>query len=74
MLMLCGEVLQQRHHHGDRRFVVGAQYAGTVAKDNLFVGIGQNFRVLADPQPDIFFTVQTEIISGKREDLRINIR
>ena len=45
--------VQQRHHRGDRRLVVGAQHAGAVAEDDLLADVGCQLGMLGRPQPDV---------------------
>ncbi len=67
------KVLHQRHHHGDRRFVVRAQHAGAVAEDHLLTDVGRDLRMFIAAQPDILLSIQTEIFALPGEDLRVDI-
>ena len=72
--MFRRQVFQHRHHHRDRRFVVGAEHTGAIAENNLFVRIGENLRMLGNPQPDLLFTIQAQILAGKTQNLWMNVR
>ncbi|MNC31505.1 hypothetical protein D3C75_798280 [compost metagenome] len=74
MLHILRQVFQQRHHYSDGRFIIRAQHAGAIAENDLFVRISQDFRVFGGTQPDIFLWVKTQIIAGKAQHLRVNIR
>ena len=72
--VLWRQVLQYRHHYRHGGFVIRPEHAGTVAKNNLFIGISEDFGMLSDAQPDLFFSVQTEVFTSKTQDLWMNIR
>ena len=71
--MIAFEVRHQRHHHGDRRFIVCAQHAGAIAKDHLLADVRRDLRMLIAAQPDILLCIQTEIVTLPGENLRVDI-
>ncbi|CAH0288987.1 hypothetical protein SRABI106_03461 [Rahnella aquatilis] len=74
VFLLSRQVFQQCHHHRHCRFIIRTQHTGAVAENNILTFVRQDFRAFRRAQPDIQRLVQTHILTGKTQCLRMNIR